>query len=146
MWFEQLEKEVQDANPAEGISALFAIMYYYFAATCFMGLIWLLWKVLELRIAIACNLSLLAVVFVLMLFIINGLRRTKSWARILLIINYSGLIMGAVAGLIVTFQTLMVELTSAGMIALSIYLLIILMCGYGGYLLFIPTAKKINWC
>ncbi len=145
MWFEQLGKGVEEANPPEVVNALYAIMYYYFAATCFMGLIWLLWKVLELRVAIGCNLSLLAGVFGLMALVLNGLSQTKSWAKILLMINYAGLIAGAVAGLISTFKTLMEGITSPGMIAVSIYLLIVFLCSYGLYLLSSPGAKKINW-
>ena len=146
MWFEHLDKEVEEVNPPEALNALFANMYYYFAATCFMGLIWLLWKVFELRTAVSCNIGLLVVVFGLMVVTVSGLRRVKSWARILLIVNYAALIVGAVAGLILTVLSLMAEFTSAGMIAVSLYLLIVVMCGYGVSLSLSSDAKKINWC
>ena len=145
MWFEQLGQGIEEANPGEAIKALYAIMYYYFSAICFIGLIWLLWQVIELRIAITFQLSLLVGVFGLMVLVINGLRQLKAWAKILLIVNYAGLIGGAVYGLVLTSGTLMGEVNSSGIIAACIYLLIILLCGYGFNLLFSPNARKLNW-
>ncbi len=145
MWFEKLAEGIEDNNSEEAVKALYANMYYYFAATCFGGLIWLLWKVVELRASVTCNLSLLAVVFGLMLLTVNGLRQLKSWAKILLMLNYLGLIGGAIVGLVYAGKTLMGEVTSGGVIAVALYLLIILLYGYGLNLMFSPDARKLNW-
>lgn len=145
MWFEQLAEGIEDANPAEAIKSLYANMYYYFAAICFGGLVWLLWKVVELRTSVTCHLSLLAVVFGLMVLVISGLRQLKSWARVLLMVNYLSLICGAVVGLVYTAKTLMGEVTSSGVVAVFLYLLIILLYGYGLNLMFSPDTRKLNW-
>jgi small-conductance mechanosensitive channel len=145
MWFEQLIKEAEESNPGEAISALYGIIYYYFISVCFMGLIWILWQVMELRLAVTYNLALVAGSFGLMAVVIDGLRKLKSWARVLLMANYLGLIGAAVVGLILSGRMLMTEVTPGTITAVLIYLLVILLSGYGIYLFSSPGAKKLNW-
>ncbi len=145
MWFEQLADGVKEGNTEEAVNALYSIMYYYFTAVCFAAVVWVLWKVIELR-AVALNLGLTLTVFGFMFFIMNGLRRLKSWAKWLLLANYAAIVSGAASGLAASFSEIFANEVSPSIItAIFIYLFIILLFVYGVYLFFSPSAKQINW-
>jgi hypothetical protein len=146
MWFERLVEGAKENNSPEAIKALYQIMFYYFIAVSFIGLIWLLWQVVELRSAIVYNLCLLVGVFGVMLLGEEGLRRAKSWAKMLLILNYVCITGGAVWGVGLAINTLFKEITPGEVIAAFIYMLIALLSGYGIYTLFSHAARKIKWC
>jgi hypothetical protein len=145
MWFEQLAEGAEKNNSPEAINGLYGIMFYYFIATCFVGLIWVLWQIMELGTAITHNLILLAGVFGLMALVEEGLRRLKSWAKLLLTVNYVVIIGAALIGLVLAVKAIMTEATSGAVTAITIYLLILLMYGYGLIFSSSPAVKKINW-
>ncbi|MBI5555808.1 MAG: hypothetical protein HY920_08175 [Elusimicrobia bacterium] len=143
MWFENLDVAGLPDKSGEG---LYAVVYYYFTAFVTATIVWALWRLFELKTYLWQNMAALAVLTGLMLLVLEGLRKQKQWARIVLLIEYGIFALASVYFLGINIFGILKEYSSERFTAIFVYIMLAVLWGYGLYQMsFNSKVKTINW-
>ena len=143
MWFEKLDTAGLPDKAAEG---LHAVIYYYFTAFATSALVWVLWRLFELRSYLWQNILALILLFGLMFLVINGLRGQKLWARVVLLLEYGLFFLASAYFFGLSLLAIGTKYSGELVTAVSVYLMYLILWAYGIYqLAFDSKIKTIDW-
>ena len=143
MWFENLDVAGLPEKTGEG---LYAVVYYYFTAFVTAAIVWALWRLFELKTYLWQNIAAMVVLTGLMLLVLEGLRKQKQWARIVLLIEYGIFALASICFLGINLFDILKEYSSGRFTAICVYLMLAALWGYGFYqMAFNSKVKTINW-
>ena len=143
MWFEKLDTAGLPDKAAEG---LHAVIYYYFTAFVTGALVWVLWRLFELRSYPWQNILAMVLLTGLMLLVLEGLRKQKLWARLILLLEYSLFFLASACFFGLSLLDIWTKYSGELVTAVCVYLMYLILWAYGIYQLAgDPKVKTINW-